>query len=303
MKIASPTSMDRVHLKRVTEGMVALPTLPLVASRLLESIADPDAAASEEIGAVIALDPSLTARTLKLANSDFYGFPRKVGTVDLAVVVLGPDTIRDLVLGASVFQTLDPTWKTLTGLWSHSLACGVASRALADRCRYRLEAEAFAAGMLHDIGKVALRQTYPERFEAAVALVREQGISMIEAERGVLGSDHAEVGGWLAERWGLPGDLVEAIACHHRPEQARLNPELTSLVAIADWLAGQTGNSWPPEAKTGSVSQFAWECVGAGESEVEREALLEDLVPYVQRAVRREEELFRHFRDPQEAGI
>src|SRR2546427_13231274 len=109
MKLPSLTSMDRVHLKRVTEDMVALPTLPLVASRLLESIADPDAAASEEIGAVIALDPSLTARTLKLANSDFYGFPRKVGTVDLAAVVLGPDTIRDLVLGAAVFPTLDPS--------------------------------------------------------------------------------------------------------------------------------------------------------------------------------------------------
>jgi len=300
MKIAGLKSMDRVHLKRVTESMVALPTLPLVASRLLESLADPDAASSEEIGAVIALDPSLTARTLKLANSDFYGFPRKVGTVDLAVVVLGSDTIRDLVLSAAVFQTLDPTWKALAGLWSHSLACGVAARALADRCRYRLDGEAFAAGVLHDIGKVALCQSYPEQFEAAVALAREQGISMVEAERGVLGSDHAEVGGWLAERWGLPGDLVEAIACHHRPEQARLNPELTSLVAIADWLAGRTGNSWPPEAKAGSVSQFAWECVGVGE--IEREALLEDLVPFVQRAVRREQELFRHFRDPQEAG-
>lgn len=300
MKIASVTSMDRVHLKKVTEGMVALPTLPLVASRLLESIANPESTTSEEIGAVIALDPALTARTLKLANSDFYGFPRKVGTVELAVVVLGPDTIRDLVLGAAVFQTLDPTWKTLTGLWSHSLACGVAARAMADRCRYRLESEAFAAGMLHDIGKVVLHQARPERYEAARALAREQGISMIAAERGILGSDHAEVGGWLAERWGLPGDLVEAIACHHRPEQARLNPELVSLVAIADWLAGRTGNSWPSEAKPGSVSPFAWECVEAGE--IEREALLLDLVPFIQRAVRREEELFSHFRGTQEAG-
>jgi putative nucleotidyltransferase with HDIG domain len=300
MRIASPASMNRVQLKKVTEGMVALPTLPLVASRLLESIADPEAATSEEIGALIALDPSLTARTLKLANSDFYGFPRKVGTVDLAVVVLGPDTIRDLVLGAAVFQTLDPALQSLTGLWNHSLACGVAARAMADRCRYHLEGEAFAAGMLHDIGKVALRQSYPEAYEAALALVREQGVSMIVAERGVLGSDHAEVGGWLAERWGLPGDLVEAIACHHRPVEARLNPELTSIVHIADWLAGRTGNAWPIEAKPGSVSQFAWECVEAGE--IEREALLTDLVPFIQRAVRREEELFRHFRGSQEVA-
>jgi putative nucleotidyltransferase with HDIG domain len=298
MTSATPSSMDRMQLRKVTEGMVTLPTLPRVASRLLESLANPDAATSEEIGEVIALDPSLTARTLRLANSDFYGFPRKVGTVDLAVVVLGADTIRDLVLGASVFQTLDPTWRSLTGLWSHSLACGVAARAMADRCRYRLAAGAFAAGMLHDIGKVALRQAYPDRYEAVMALVRAEGISMMEAERGVLGSDHAEVGGWLAERWGLPGDLVEAIACHHRPELARLNPELTSLVHIADWLAGRTGNSWPVEAKPGAVSPFAWECLEVGE--IERQALLVDLVPFIQRAVRREQDLFRHFGEPQE---
>src|SRR5258705_7068356 len=154
MKATGLNSMERVHLKKVTESMVALPTLPLVACRLLESIADPDSASSAQIGAVIALDPSLPARTLKLANSEFYGFPRKVGTVDLAVVVLGPDTIRDLVLSAAVFQTLDPTWITLTGLWSHSLACGVAARAMADRCGYRLDAGAFAAGVRHDIRTV-----------------------------------------------------------------------------------------------------------------------------------------------------
>src|SRR5438552_18071119 len=100
MKSTSLTSMDVVHLRKVTEAMVALPTLPLVASRLLESIADPEAASSEEIGAVIALDPALTARTLKLANSDFYGFPRKVGTVALAVVVLGHAPISNQVMVA-----------------------------------------------------------------------------------------------------------------------------------------------------------------------------------------------------------
>src|SRR6185295_6049135 len=109
-------TVDPSALKRVTEGMVALPTLPLVASRLIQAIARPDTS-SAEVARILSLDPSLTARTLRLANSDFYGFPRKVGTVDLAVVVLGPNILRDLVLGAAVFQTLDPTWRSLTGLW------------------------------------------------------------------------------------------------------------------------------------------------------------------------------------------
>jgi len=294
------SSIDKRHLKKVTEEMVALPTLPPVASRLLEAIADPEACSSEEIGSVIALDPALTARTLKLANSDFYGFPRKVGSVDLAVVVLGPNTIRDLVLSAAVFQSLDPSWRELEGLWNHSLACGVAARALADRCRYRLHGEAFATGMLHDVGKVVLRQSFPERFEAAVAMVRHQGATMFEAERGLLGSDHAEVGGWLAERWGLPADMVEAIAFHHEPEQASLNPELTSLVHVADALSARTGHPWPEEAPETEISEFAWEHVEQGRAK--REALLEDLVPSVRRAVSREQELFRHFRGREEGS-
>ncbi len=294
----APKTLDRVHLRSVTEGMVALPTLPVVARRLIEVMADRETASSEEIGRIVALDPSLTARTLKLANSDFYGFPRKVGTVDLAVVVLGANTISDLVLSAAVFQTLDPTWEELAGLWSHSLACGVAARALAERCRYRLEGEAFATGVLHDVGKVVLHQSFPERLEAAAALAREQGILMEQAERGVLGSDHAEVGGWLAERWGIPADMVEAIALHHHPERARVNPELASLVHIADSLAERTGHAWPEGVEHGSVAESAWELVEP--EEAHREALLRDLTDGVRRAVAKEQELFHHFRGQQE---
>jgi HD-like signal output (HDOD) protein len=291
-------TLDRVHLKRVTEEMVALPTLPLVASRLIEAIAVPGEGSSEEIGRIISLDPALTMRTLKLANSDFYGFPRKVGTVDLAVVVLGATTIRDLVLSASVFQSLDPAWKQLSGLWTHSLACGVAARALAERSRYRLDGEAFATGMLHDVGQVALRQCFPHQFEAAVAMVREQGIPMEEAERGMLGSDHAEVGGWLAERWGLPADMVEAIALHHRPERAEINPKLAALIHVADSLTGRTGHAWPEGATPRPVSEAAWEWIEPDGGE--RQALLRDLVPDIRAAVEKEMDLFQHFSGPQE---
>ena len=180
----------RSTIRRMTEATTALPTLPLVASRLLEAIADPETS-SEEVARIVSLDPALTARTLKLANSDFYGFPRKVGSVDLAVVVLGANTVRDLVLSAAVFQTIGAGGSDLTALWNHSMACGVAARALADRTGYRLTGEAYAAGVLHDIGKVVLRQSYPERFEAIMKFAREQRLSIAEAERGILGSDHA----------------------------------------------------------------------------------------------------------------
>jgi len=297
MKSTPLQTLDRVHLKKVTEEMVSLPTLPLVASRLLEAVADPETS-SEEVAWIVSLDPTLTARTLKLANSDFYGFPRKVGSVDLAVVVLGAATIRDLVLSAAVFQSLDPTGHALDGLWAHSMACGVAARALAERVRYRLDGEAYAVGVLHDIGKVALRHSFPERFEAVLALMRAQGLSMHDAERGVLGSDHAEIGGWLAERWGLPADMVEAIACHHNPERARVNPELASIVNIANSLAERTGHAWPQGMGQHPAEGSAWEWVEPDEGL--RQLLLDDLVRDIARAVEKERELFLHFRGPQE---
>ncbi|HEY7728471.1 MAG TPA: HDOD domain-containing protein [Candidatus Eisenbacteria bacterium] len=292
----TPT-LDRQQLRRVTEGLVALPTLPLVASRLLEAIADPDTY-SEQIARIVALDPALTARTLRLANSDFYGFPRKVGSVDLAVVVLGAPTVRDLVLSAAVFQTIGAAGADLTALWNHSMATGVAARALADRAGYRLAGEAYAAGVLHDIGKVVLRQSFPDRFEGILALAREQRLSIAEAERGVLGSDHAEVGGWLAERWGLPADLVEAIACHHRPDRAVVNPELVDLVHLANALAERMGHAWPQGAEPHPVDPDAWQRIEPDESR--REAFLAALVPHLNRAMEGERALFSQFRGSEE---
>ena len=290
--------MDRTLLRRLTEETTALPTLPLVASRLVEAVARMDAETTEAVARILALDPGLTARTLRLANSDCYGFPRKVGSVELAVLVLGPGTIRDLALTASVVQTLGPDGRAMTELWNHAMACGVAARALGERAQYRLLGEAYAAGLLHDIGAVLLRQLDPQRFEAAIALATTQGTPLEEAQRGLFGSDHSEVGGWLAERWGLPGEIVEAIACHHHPEVAVRSTELTALVHIADSLADRAGYAWEPARAPRALSAYAWESVEPDPSR--REALLEGLTDVVVRETERERELFAEFRRAQE---
>jgi HD-like signal output (HDOD) protein len=290
--------VDRTALRQMTETTTALPTLPLVASRLLEAVARMDAETTEEVARILALDPGLTARTLRLANSDCYGFPRKVGSVELAVLVLGPDTIRDLVLTASVVQTLAPGDRSLANLWGHAMATGVAARELGERVRYRLLGEAYAAGLLHDIGAVLLRQQHPGRFEAAHALAQAQKLTMEEAERSLYGSDHSEVGGWLAEQWGLPAEIVEAISCHHRPWEAVRAPELTALVHIADSLADRAGYAWAPSAASGPATASAWEAIEPDARR--RDALLEGLVEVVVRETERERELFAEFRGIQE---
>jgi len=289
----SPAASRRLALQRAAERTVALPTFPAVASRLIEEVARPEAT-SEEIGRIVALDPALTARTLRLANSDFYGFPRKVGSVELAVVVLGSGTIRDLVLTASVLQTLGRPGSSLEGLLSHSMAAGIAARALAERAKYRLTGDAYAAGLLHDVGKVVLRESDPERFATVVMRCRAKGAAAFEAERAAFGSDHAEVGGWLAERWGLPSDIVEAIASHHRPETAARNIALASLVHIADSLARRAGYPWAPGCDADRLDERAWEYVEPRAAR--REALAAELVSEVIRETEREKALFAEFR-------
>jgi putative nucleotidyltransferase with HDIG domain len=289
-------TMGRTALRLAAERTVTLPTFPAVASRLIEEVARPDAT-SEEIGRILSRDPALTARTLKLANSDFYGFPRKVGSVDLAVLVLGTHTIRDLVLTSSVLQALGKTGSSLEGLLSHSMACGIAARALAERAKYRLTGDAYAAGLLHDVGKVVLRQADPERFDQVLARCRAENVAAAEAEQELFGSDHAEVGGWLAERWGLPADIVEAIACHHRPDAATRNPALASLVHIANFLAQRAGYPWASGVDDRGPDARAWESVQPHEG---REALVMGMVEDVIRETEREKALFAEFRRSQE---
>lgn len=288
-----PATTRRAELQRAAEQTVSLPTFPAVASRLIEEVARPDAT-SEEIGRILALDPALTARTLRLANSDFYGFPRKVGSIELAVVVLGTGTIRDLVLTSSVVQTLGRPGSSLEGLLGHSMASGIAARALAERAKYRLTGDAYAAGLLHDVGKVVLRTSDPDRFDRVLLRCREKGLAGWEVERAQFGSDHAEVGGWLADRWGLPADIVEAIACHHRPETAARNGALASLVHVANFLAQRAGYPWAPGLGAEGLDERAWEAV---EPHAERrKALVAELVSETIRETEREKALFAEFR-------
>jgi putative nucleotidyltransferase with HDIG domain len=290
-------SAGRTALRLAAERTVTLPTFPAVASRLIEEVARPDAT-SEEIGRILSFDPALTARTLKLANSDFYGFPRKVGSVDLAVLVLGTHTIRDLVLTSSVVQAMGRTGSALEGLLGHAMASGIAARSLADRAKYRLTGDAYAAGLLHDVGKVVLRESDPARFDQTLAECRDKGTVDLDAERKQFGSDHAEVGGWLAERWGLPADIVEAIACHHRPEAATRNPALASLVHIANFLAQRAGYPWASGLETRETDANAWKEIEPHATR--RERLVAELVSTVIRETEREKALFAEFRRTQE---
>lgn len=229
------------RLKKITQSIIGLPTLPTVITQMIGLIDNPKTSA-RDVARLIATDQALTAKILKLANSAFYGFPRKISTVNHAVVVLGFETVKSLGLSVSVLERFAGGGSGETSFdrqrfWEHSIACGVATRLLSNKLRYRVPGEAFAAGILHDIGKLILSQYFSEEFAQVMAMVQEQEIYIGKAEEAILGVTHAEIGCWLAEKWNLPKQLVDAIAFHHAPGRLERGAELPSLVHLADFLA------------------------------------------------------------------
>ncbi len=227
------------RIKKITQSIIGLPTLPTVITQMIGLIDNPKTSA-KDVASLISTDQALTAKILKLANSAFYGFPREISTVNHAVVVLGFETVKSLGLSVSVLERFaggrGETDFDRQKFWEHSIGCGVAARMLADKLRYRVQGEAFAAGILHDIGKLILSQYFTDEFAEILALVREEDLYIGKAEEQVLELTHAEVGHWLAEKWNLPDQLVSAIAFHHTPGRLARGTELPSLIHLADFL-------------------------------------------------------------------
>ncbi len=231
------------RVRRITESIISLPTLPTVIAKMLELVDNPKTSASS-LSNLVMRDQVLTAKILKMANSSFYAFPRQIATVKLALVVLGFENVKEMALSLSVLNSFkgENTKHFDTSLfWQHSIAVGACTRMIARDTCYRLAGEAFVAGLLHDIGKVVLNQYLPDEFAEIQSLIFERGKSTEEAEMAVLGVTHAEVGGWLAERWNLPVILVEAIKYHMHPELCPRNSELALMVYLSDYLSTKCG--------------------------------------------------------------
>lgn len=225
-------------IKEKVQSIVQLPALPAVAARVIRMVDNPKASTSA-LARLVAADQGLTAKILKIANSPFYGFPKKISTVDFAIIVLGYDALKEIIVSTSLVSSLEEApdgYFDSRAFWDHSVASGVLARRLARDLGYRISGEAFVGGLLHDMGVTILNRHFKDEYRRIVGIVRETDLTFLEAEESVLGTTHAEVGGWLAERWNLPDQLVEAVSLHHTPAKAVRNPELVSLVHCADGI-------------------------------------------------------------------
>lgn len=194
-----------------------MPTLPVIAMRVNEVIADPNAT-STEIAAILKQDQVLTAKILRLVNSSYYAVPGGVSDVQKALAFLGFNTVAQLVLSLSVFSMFSKFGDdslTMKDFWMHALAVAVCSEGIAKRWKLAKPEEAFTCGLLHDIGKLVIYEVDRDRLTFVLKKAREGKKGFIEVERENDLLSHAYIGEMMATRWGLPQVVRQAIRYHH----------------------------------------------------------------------------------------
>jgi putative nucleotidyltransferase with HDIG domain len=227
----------------ILAGMKSLPAAPMVLARVLMIMEDPKAGSRELIEA-IEVDPGVTANILRTCNSPFYAGNRQLSTLEEAVHRVGMRTIQQLVTmreSESFLRGSQKGYGLAPGdLWAHSVSTGLACRLLAQRVNHPRASLLFTGGLLHDMGKIALDVYLGKRY-AEVRQRVDAGATFQEAERDVLGIEHAELGACIAEKWGFPEPLVRVIRHHHQPEGADGDVDLCSIVHLADALSHWLG--------------------------------------------------------------
>ncbi len=222
----------QLETKKKVLAVKDLPTLPKVLEEVSKLVEDPNSS-TEKIAKVISRDQVLSAKVLKMVNSPIYGFPRRISTIQHALVLLGFNVIKGLIISTSVFDIMT---KSMVGLWEHSLGCALAASVIAKKVGFKDPEEYAVAGLLHDLGKVIALVQLPELKEEVDAVVKKEDLSYYEAERKVMGFAHDRINAWLADYWNLPLRLREALAWHHKVKSAQHHPDMAAVVHLADFI-------------------------------------------------------------------
>ncbi|CAM2007004.1 HDOD domain-containing protein [Acanthopleuribacter pedis] len=231
--------MEKMERRIFIQKVNNLPTLPTIIQKIIEITESPNGNAST-LGKVLSKDPSISSIILRLVNSAFYGKVRNISSINHATVILGFAMVKTIAMGVSVFQSNSGTSSfDRQRFWIHSLGVASLAKTLSKKVNMPKHIDSdtvFLSGLLHDLGKVIFDNYFNEEYTEVVALVKKENVWIGEAERRVLGMDHAEAGYHLARKWQFPGPVVEAIQFHHNitgaTEQNRL---LCAVIQAADY--------------------------------------------------------------------
>ncbi len=222
--------------------------------RELDEVLDDPNSTLDEICDVIEKDTALAAKLLKLANTCFFGFSRRIETVFETIGMIGIQQVRDLIAASTVirlFSGVSSEFVDMESFWRHSLACAVAARVLAINRQLPKPEKHFTAGLLHDIGRLVILSKLPEEAGRIFQLYMEQKILLREVEKKILGYDHTEIGAALLESWNYPFSLVHAVRFHHFAMASGSFQVEASIIHVADYLVnamglGGAGERWVP---------------------------------------------------------
>jgi putative nucleotidyltransferase with HDIG domain len=262
--------MNTLTQDAVANAIGKLPSLPVVVLQLLETF-EKEQVDTHDIARRISQDQALVAKVLRVANSSFYGMQGKVASIQDAMVVLGFRNVRTLVLAAAVtgsFPANCRQWFDPIIFWKHGLAVGLAARAYAAQAGVNPE-HAFTAGLLHDVGRLVLVTCFPEQYREVIARRAACDGGLLEAERLVLGLDHAEVGAMLAARWKFAPAIGDAVRQHHDVGHAT-TPMLAELVHLADVTAHALDLAGEADPIVPMLNVTAWSRLNIGWQEYKR---------------------------------
>ncbi|MCA9821514.1 MAG: HDOD domain-containing protein [Dehalococcoidia bacterium] len=229
-------------LRMIVNRTMELAPLRAVATKAIQ-MAEDEHSAAMDLAAVLSSDQALTAKLLKLSNSAYYGYARRIGNVREAVILLGMRTVRSVAIASSIIDAFDV--EEVEGFdrdlfWAHSVCTGLVAEAIAKETRVARPEDAFTAGVLHDVGKLAMLLAEPRRFRAAVKLTTRDGLNWHDAEVATFGVGHQYIGARLAQRWKFPEPLVSALKHHHDPLRSTVD-SMNDVVAAANLACNRAG--------------------------------------------------------------
>ncbi|HOK41249.1 MAG TPA: HDOD domain-containing protein [bacterium] len=210
--------MDLEKIEKILARIDTVPTLSVVATKLATVLQDKKSSA-QEVANIIKNDQALTSKVLKLVNSAYYGFSQKISTIRHATTILGFNMLTSIALSITIFDTLklgkEKEIFNPEEFWKHSIGVAICSRLLAEKLLLKESETIFVAGLIHDIGKIIEEQYLREEFLQIIEILKQEKISILEAEKRVMGIDHTYIGSVVANSWQLPPILIDTIKFHH----------------------------------------------------------------------------------------
>ena len=238
-----PGSANRLRL--IVNRTTDLTPLKSVATKAI-SLAEDERSAAMDLATVISSDQALTAKLLKLSNSAYYGYARRISNVREAVILLGMRTVRSVAISSAIIDAFKVPELERGGFdqdlfWAHSVSVGLVAELIARETRIARPEDAFTAGVLHDVGKLAMMLAEPVLFGEVVDLVRHENMKYRDAEFAVFEVSHEHVGARLAQRWKFPESLVSTIRDHHPAKGIHSVHSMSDVVAAADLACNREG--------------------------------------------------------------